>query len=419
MEILNKLRNSDSSIILTSNLVIAILNFSITIFLTKILGQEQFGTYVIISSFILLLQVLFGFRTGEAILNFITMGTKKDDKINIIKELLLIDAFTNLILFVIIIIFGYFYAINQSIPYSYILGIGLVVIANIGLSIFENLYIVSDQIVKMHKIKLIAVIILFTLVLSFGYLWKLEGVIAGMIMGALIKNVLHFYYIRNEIIGIKVFLAKNTFSHLNDYFLFFKHAYLSTTFKAGSQGLDIFLLSLVFGNEKIALYEVGKKFSQIPGIFIGSIWTSKSKFIVELAQMGDEKNLYTMIKKVYKILVPLGLFCCFIFFLTGEDIIRLIFGKIYLESFPVALVFFIFFWFGNLFGGFGRVYLIAINRPNILTYLNGLMFFNVLFIGYFTKYNLVHMALTICITILFNSLYLNYFLVNRIGKLQT
>ena len=418
MVFLNKLRNNDSSIVLISNLIIAILNFSITVFLTKILGQDQFGTYVIISSFVLLLQVLFGFRTGEAILNFVNKSTKKNDKIAIVRELLLIDVLINIVLYLIIIIIGYFYALNQEIPYGYILGIGFVIISNIGLSVFENLYIISNQIAKMHKIKLVAVVVIFIFVLSFGYYWQLKGVIVGMIIGTLIKNLIHFYYIRNEISGEKNFSIKSKFTHLTDYFLFFKHTYLSTTFKAGSQGLDIFLLSLVLGPEKIALYEVGKKFSQIPGIFIGSLWTSKSSIIVELAQRGDEETLYAMIKKVYKIMAPLGLLFSVIFLLVGKDIISLLFGIMYVDSFPVALVFFVFFWFGNLFGGFGRLYLIAINRPKVLTYLNGIMFFNVLVIGYFTKYNIVHMALTICLSILLNSVYINYFLVNRIGKIK-
>lgn len=416
MVIIEKLRNSDSSIIFVSNLIIAILNFTITIFLTRILGQIEFGNYVVISSFILLLQVLFGFRTGEAVFNFIKKETGKDDKTSIIKQLILIDLLMNCILYVVIIVFGYFYALNQSIEYNYILLFGLIVIVNIGLSVFENLYIINNEIVKMHKIKLVAVVIIFVFTLTFGYLWQLKGVIVGMLIGMLLKNILLFYFIRNEIIDKKSFFTKNNILNKNEYFLFFKHSYLSTTFKAGSQGLDIFLLSLVFGNEKIALYEVGKKFSQIPGLFIGSIWTAKSKFIVEFAQIGDERNLYAMIKRVYKTYIPLGLLFCSFFLLAGGYLIRIIFGEIYLESFPVAFVFFVFFWFGNLFGGYGRLYLIAINKPHVLTFLNGLMLFNVLFIGYFTRYNLVHMALTICLTIMFNSLYLNYFLIKRIEK---
>lgn len=416
MVIIEKLRNSDSSIIFVSNLIIAILNFTITIFLTRILGQIEFGNYVVISSFILLLQVLFGFRTGEAVFNFIKKETGKDDKTSIIKQLILIDLLMNCILYVVIIVFGYFYALNQSIEYNYILLFGLIVIVNIGLSVFENLYIINNEIVKMHKIKLVAVVIIFVFTLTFGYLWQLNGVIVGMLIGMLLKNILLFYFIRNEIIDKKSFFTKNNILNKNEYFLFFKHSYLSTTFKAGSQGLDIFLLSLVFGNEKIALYEVGKKFSQIPGLFIGSIWTAKSKFIVEFAQIGDERNLYAMIKRVYKTYIPLGLLFCSFFLLAGGYLIRIIFGEIYLESFPVAFVFFVFFWFGNLFGGYGRLYLIAINKPHVLTFLNGLMLFNVLFIGYFTRYNLVHMALTICLTIMFNSLYLNYFLIKRIEK---
>jgi len=416
MKILDKFRGSDSSIIFTSNLIIAILNFSITIFLTRILGQKEFGNYVIISSFIVLLQVLFGLRTGEAVLGFIKKETGKDDKNGVIKQLLIIDVLVNSILYVFIIIFGYFYALNQSIEYSYILLFGLIVFVNIGLSIFENLYIINNEIVKMHKIKLVATVIIFILTLTFGYLWQLKGVIAGIVLGTLLKNIIHFYYIRSEIVDNRAFFTKSIFLNVNEYFLFFQHTYISTTFKAGSQGLDIFLLSLVFGNEKIALYEVGKKFAQIPGLFIGSIWTAKSKLIIEYAQIGNDKNLYSMIKKAYKIFIPLGLLLGFVFLLVGEDLIRLIFGNTYLESFQIAFVFFIFFWFGNLFGGYGRLYLIAINKANILTLMNGLIFFNVLFIGYFTRHNLVYMALTICLTILFNALYLNYYILKRIEK---
>ncbi len=416
MKYFNKFRDSDSSTIFISNLIIAILNFSITIFLTRILGQNEFGNYIIISSFILLLQVLFGLRTGEAVLRFIKKETRIDDKNAIIKQLLIIDFLVNSILYVFIIIIGYFYALNQSIEYSYILIFGSIVFVNIGLSIFENIYIINNEIVKMHKIKLVATILIFILTLTFGYIWQLKGVLIGMVLGNLLKNMIHFYYIRSELFNNRTFFSKSNFLKLNEYILFFKHTYISTSFKAGSQGLDIFLLSLVFGNEKIALYEVGKKFAQIPGLFIGSIWTAKSKLIIEYAQIGNDKKLYAMIKRTYKIIIPLGLLLGFVFLLVGKDIIGLIFGNTYLESFQIAFVFFIFFWFGNLFGGYGRLYLIAINKANILTFMNGLTFFNVLIIGYITRHNLMYMALTICLTIMFNALYLNYYILKRIEK---
>lgn len=416
MKILKKIKKSDSLIIFIINLIIALLNFSITIFLIRILGQEEFGDYVVISSFIILLQTFFGLRTGEAVVRFIEKEVGKDDKNRIIKQLIIIDFLVNSILYTIIAFFGYFYSLNQSIEYSYILAFGSIVFVNIGLSIFEYLYIINNKIIKLQILKLVTTTIIFILTLSFGYLWQVKGVIMGVVLGSLLKNMIHFYYIRNDVISGRGFLNKYNFLSLKKYFHFFKHTYISTTFKAGSQGLDIFMLSFVFGSEKIALYEAGKKFSQIPGLFIGSIWSAKSKLIIEFAQTGQDKNLYSIIKKIYKMFIPFGLLLSFIFLLVGKDFIEFIYGIKYTESFPIALVFFIFFWFGNLFGGYGRLYLIAINKPGILTILNSLVFLNVLLLGYFTRHNLIYMALTICLTILFNGLFLNYYILKRVNK---
>lgn len=409
-----KLKNNDNSIILVSNLFIAIMNFSITIFLIRLLGQKEFGDYVIISNFVILLQVFIGLRTGEALLQYVKKDTKEDIKKSIIRQLFVIDFFINIILYIFIVIFGYFYSISTSVEYNYILLYGIVVIANIGLSIFENIYILNNTIVTLHIIKLVSTIIIFLSTLTFGYFWQVKGVIFGIVSGSLLKNIIHYYYIKNNVFFRNTFSIKNNSLNIKNLFHFFKHAYLSTTFKSGSQGLDIFMLSTVFGSEKIALYEAGKKFAQIPGLIIGSAWIAKSNKIVRFAQNGDHRNLYNMMKTIYKIYIPLGILFSLLSLVIGKDFIELIYGSNYIESFPIAVIFFIFFWFGNLFGGYGRTYFISINKMSILTVLNGLFFFNVLIIGYFfTRFDLIYMTLTVSLTLLFNGLFTNYYILRK------
>lgn len=416
MKIIGKIRNSDSSRIFIYNFIIAILNFSTTVILIRILDPNEFGTYVIIYSFITLIHVLFGLKTGEAIIKYIKSDTNKAQKQIIIRQLLSIDIIVNILLYLLISISGFYYAKSVSIEYHLILTLGTLVFVNIGFNIFENLYIINNEIVKLHQIKLVGTFLVFAFTLSLGMLFKLEGVVIGLLIGSFLKNILHFYFIRKEIIVRDNQSGRNNYLSIQKYLHFFKHTYISSTFKAGSQGLDIFMLSLVFGNDKIALYEIGKKFAQIPGLIIGSIWTSKSKLIVKYSHQNDEKSLYKLISRNYKLFIPLGIIFGLIFLIIGKDILAFIFGPSYIQSFSIAFIFFIFYWFGNLFGGFARLYLIAINRPKILTILNSLIFFNVLILGYFTRHNLTHMALTIGITVLFNGLYLNYFIIKRIDR---
>lgn len=417
MNILKMFKKNDSSIILVSNLVVAVLNFSTTILLIRILGQNEFGVFIIITNFIHLIQSFLGLRTGEAIIRFVEKGMDTKHKNDTIRQLFIIDIILNSLLYILIMVSGYFYALNQSIDYSIILLFGLSVLINIGFSIFENLYIINDQIVKMHKIKLIGASIIFLMTILAGYVWHLEGVIIGMLIGFLIRNLLYFYFIKNEVPNEKIVFNKFTLSSLKKYLLFFKHTYLSSTFKSGSQGLDIFILSLALGNDKIALYEVGKKFSQVSGLFIGSIWTSKSKKIIEFVKNKNDFGLYRMITNTYKSLIPMGVILGILFYFTGKTLLIIIFGNSYANSFSIAFLFFVCYWFANLLGGFGRIYFISLNKPKMLTWLNGVLFFNILSIGYLVKDNLIYMALTICLTVLFNSFYINYFAFKRY-KLQ-
>ena len=417
MKIISRINDDkyrDGSIIFMLNLFISIINFATTVILIRILEQKGFGNFVIISNFILLMQVLVSLRTGEAVIRYLKEDTQKEEKNGIINQLLVIDAVLNILLYFIIIFFGYFYALSISLNYNYILAYGSVVILNMGLSIFENIYIINNNIVKLHIIKFVTIFISFILTISFGFLWQLKGIIIGILIGSFIKNIIHFYFVRNDVQIISFNISKVKFISIKELFQFFKHAYLSTTFKSGVLGLDIFMLTTVLGSEKIAIYDAAKKFAQIPGLIIGSVWAAESHKIVRYAQSSQFKKLYSIIKDKYKTLIPLGLFLSLIFLFKGKVFIEFVYGSLYTESFTLAYIFFIFFWFGNLLGGYGRIFLVSINKVKILTFLNGLLFFNVLLVGYFfARYNLIYMTLTICVTILFNGLYLNYYILKR------
>jgi O-antigen/teichoic acid export membrane protein len=315
----------------------------------------------------------------------------------------------NLILFLSILGIGYIYSLWVSIDYNLLFIYSFTIISSIGLSIFENLYILNNDLVRFYKLKLFTTIFHILIILLFGIVWNIYGVMIGFVLSYLLRNLIYFIDMKNIILSS----LKNNSSllHLNikKYIQFFKHSYLSTTFKSGSQGLDIFILSTAVSSETIALYEAAKKFSQIPGLIFGSIWASKSNIILKLGKEKRYNELYILVKNQYKIFIPLGILSGILFILFGEKLINILYGENYSNIHILSCVFFIAYWFSNLIGGFGRIYFISINKMNQLTYLNSFVFFNILILGFiFARYEPLSMSLLLCISLLINSFYVDY-----------
>lgn len=404
---MKNLLNSNSSIIFICNLIISVINFSITIVLIRILGQNEFGEFTIISNFIILLQVFIGLKTGEAILNFMNKDLDNIQNLLILKQIIIIDILINFLLFILILIIGYIYSFYTTITYKLLVIYSFTIITSIGFNIFENIYLINDHIVKFYKLKLYSTILHLLIIISFGLKWNIDGVIIGFVISYAIRNILYFFDTKETI--IKSFKVNNFIFKLNlkMYINFFKHSYLSTTFKSGSQGLDIIILSTTVSNEKIALYEAAKKFAQIPGLILGSIWSSKSNKILTLGKNKNFKDLYKLIVSMYLKFIPLGIVLILLFILTGEKIIILIFGNNYIDSYMISLIFFSLFWLSYTIGGFARIYFISINKMKLLTILNSFIFFGVIIFGYiFAKNDILMMSIIISLIFLLNALIL-------------
>lgn len=405
---IKKKLSGDSGKIFISNLLISSMNFFITIILIRLLGQSEFGKFVIISNFVLMAQVFIGLKSGEAILNFIK--NDKDELTNsvILKQIILIDILMNLILYIFTLTFGYFYLKSVNIDYNLLLVFSFSILTAICLSVFENLYLIKDKLVKFHYLKLISTIIHITLVILGGYFYNIYGVLFAFIFSYLIRTIIFLFNLKDTIINsLKVKLNLFNKDEFNKFFGFFKHSYLSTTFKSGSQGLDIFLLSIVLSVDKIALYEAAKKLTQIPGLLFGSIWMAKSKQILEYGRSSNYNSLIKLIFSVYKIFIPLGIFISILFYIFSSSILKLMYGSNFEEASLISIIFFVSFWFINLIGGFGRIYFISINKLNILTCMNAFVFFGILILGYlYTKSSIFYMAILLCTLLLLNSIFL-------------
>lgn len=379
-------------------LVIAFLQ---TVIVARLLGASIYGEVVIASAFVIFIQNIIGLRAGELVLRYYKKDN--DEKYDILGKIIIIDfKMSAFLISICLIIYSTclsFFDVNET---YYLLFI-LIIPSMIGSQIFESMLICENKIYDFTIIKLSHHVIGIFLCLLLTYYFNVYGYILSVILSNFIKLSLFIFNTYKEHIS-KVKINGNMVT-LHGFKKFTVQSYLSSSFKSGVANLDVIILSGFVTSDKVAIYKVAKNLSAIPGGFMSSIWSAAHSKILELSENRKYRELNELTNGYTKLFFYLSLFFIPTAYLVSKDLIQLVYGYSYGDSYIPFMILMGGNFFAYAMAPFNKIFYIAHNRMDKMMLLNAFNFVCILVLGYIFGKSATSMAIIVALALSFVSLY--------------
>lgn len=401
-----ELLRKKSFLIMSLNIIITAISFVQSTMIIRIIDIKTYGYFTIVFSFVGVIKNIFGMRTGELVLSYISFNTNKNTVYQTIKKIIKIDFLLNVLVWFFSILFGYLLRDKLHIDVKILFFYSFTVLLSIGFDVYQNIFIIYKENLKIYILSAINSFISLGITILFTYFFSIKGLIVSYLVTTILKNTFFLIESKKVLIDNGVLLNKGgesiKFNKLKE-FIF--HSFISTTLKSGISGVDIMYLSTFGKVEHVAMYKIAKNLAAIPGVIFGSLWSSVSPEILELSKLNSFRKLRKLINKftskfigIFLLILPLILF-------FSEEVITFLYGNSYRETTKTFQVLFIGMYIANTFGPYIRIYSIGQNKMFMVTIFNGLTFLTISIIGYFGRDSILKMAFIVIFGTIISSLY--------------
>lgn len=316
----------------------------------RLLGQNDYGLYNLVSSVVSYLSVLnFGF--GSAYIRYYSLYKVYEDKENIAKlnGMFLIIYF---ILGLVAVLAGILLAINTDLIFGAKLSTSelkkakvllIILVINLSISfpniVFNSFIIANEKFIFQNMIQMIKILgnpflVLPALLTGYG---SVGMVIATTILNAIVEIINAIYCIKK--LNMNFMFSNFDIRLMKEMTIFSSYIFINLVIDQINWNVDKFVLGRFHGTVSVAIYGVA---SQLNNYYIAISTAISNVFIPRVHKMvvSSEDNieltkLFTKIGRVQLIILALissGL----IFF--GKPFINLWAGNNYKESYPIALL---------------------------------------------------------------------------------
>lgn len=316
----------------------------------RLLGQNDYGLYNLVSSVVSYLSVLnFGF--GSAYIRYYSLYKVNEDKENIAKlnGMFLIIYF---ILGLVAVLAGILLAINTDLIFGAKLSTSelkkakvllIILVINLSISfpniVFNSFIIANEKFIFQNMIQMIKILgnpflVLPALLTGYG---SVGMVIATTILNAIVEIINAIYCIKK--LNMNFMFSNFDIRLMKEMTIFSSYIFINLVIDQINWNVDKFVLGRFHGTVSVAIYGVA---SQLNNYYIAISTAISNVFIPRVHKMvvSSEDNieltkLFTKIGRVQLIILALissGL----IFF--GKPFINLWAGNNYKESYPIALL---------------------------------------------------------------------------------
>lgn len=343
-----------------------------TLLLARFLPLKTFGTLMVLVSVTELIYGILDFRTGEAVVKFLPELEKKKGKrgtSDFLRHILLIDASVSalslvIILFVSFFLFKWIHIPPQYTPLLIILGGGLAlrgVVRSVG-SYFRvsNLFPFSVKLGMISSLARFALILAAVLIAPglTSVCWAFA--ISNSVFFLLSFSSLLFTFRRRGInpLSAPFHLEREERKSIIK-FLFSIN--LSRTFKVLSTKLDVIFIAWLSSPAVVALYKVGARIASAVLLFSDPFTLAVYPEMSQLHSENKGHELKKILSSFSKFFASFSLVLIFCFSFFGKWIFRTLFGHLYADAHPVALVMLVgtslaavFFWIRPLLLVYGK-----------------------------------------------------------------
>jgi len=316
----------------------------------RLLGQNDYGLYNLVSSVVSYLSVLnFGF--GSAYIRYYSLYKVYEDKENIAKlnGMFLIIYF---ILGLVAVLAGILLAINTDLIFGAKLSTSelkkakvllIILVINLSISfpniVFNSFIIANEKFIFQNMMQMIKILgnpflVLPALLIGYG---SVGMVIATTILNAIVEIINAIYCIKK--LNMNFMFSNFDIRLMKEMTIFSSYIFINLVIDQINWNVDKFVLGRFHGTVSVAIYGVA---SQLNNYYIAISTAISNVFIPRVHKMvvSSEDNieltkLFTIIGRVQLIILALissGL----IFF--GKPFINLWAGNNYKESYPIALL---------------------------------------------------------------------------------
>lgn len=370
----SKLFIKNSRWLLSSNTISAIVAFVKSILIARGLGVELFGSYVVLTNFIFLMQEFFDHQIGSAIIKFgaeYKTSGKADELIGLIHAsylLSLIMAGISIISVSVISIYWYrsFIEIPGLTHYIIILSIAS------GLTLLDRPSIGILRLYSRFKINSIvniclAVIDLTTITFVVLY-WSnsLTAIIIAasvlFVLQMIVNNVSMYFELREEVKFFSRLPFYRIMSEWRKIWYFVIGTSGSNTIKKFINRGDVLILSALVGSTQVGYYAIAKKMASVIKLLTDPLSLTIYPQVASLIAEHKFTKVLKMLRETsFLVLLPLIIMLVLLFY-KGEFIIQLAYGPDYIGAVHALLILMaataieaIFFWNVSLLNSLGLV----------------------------------------------------------------
>ncbi len=329
----------------SSHGISAILAIITQVFLARFLSHQEFGSLILVQTFINIIEATFIARAGEVSLYWISRFWKEDFFIinayraYLLKEELIFN--TTLYFIISLIAYNFSYLIELNYLWFQIMGLSIIAQTTYGGS--KSIITSSGNLKILSRFEISFSICSFILLTSLTYLFGIYGFLWGNVIVPAIKTIVAY------------FTASSLLPHTKKAPLEKPPASLGLSLASISRNIcnnfgaqiDIITLGILGSKESVAIYKIAKSLANLPVRASAPIWVLLRPQIIETIRTRKTKELQKKITLAGFILTLFSIFAYTFIFLYGEIIIKGLYGENYLQSHTILNILMI----GTLFSG--------------------------------------------------------------------
>jgi len=329
-----------------SHFVATLSQIGLLIYVVRVTSKSAFGEYSVVMAIEAIIESVLVARTGEIALQVVGkywIAGEYGAARRIAEKLQRHDALSNILIYGLLVILSLLLAGHFKINYMYLIGIGLMIPAQIGYGIYKSLFIITHKIKEQAIFECVFSVVTISLGI-FGVLYHgIPGLIGALVASALIKNVMARAVTKTWWPSQAGTLPNTTGeSHLpgtESLWEFNVHSVLRNAFANGATQADILILNAVRGPESVAIYKAAKSLASLPARISAPLWAALRPRILRSWHESDRKHLVKLIV-VPSILMFTALIAAMIpIWFFADDLIGIVYGRGYLDAtFPFIIL---------------------------------------------------------------------------------
>ncbi len=342
----------NSIVILSGNMGANVLGLLSVAIFTHSMGAEIFGYYVLLLTFISVVDKIFNFQTWQAFIKFATDFQVKNEEHNLmmlLKYSFLIDFFSLSVAFIVAFFSVDLFIRFFNVPVEYT---NLVKIMTI--SILFRIFELSTGIFRMfNEFKIQSKILVYVAIIKliiFGIIALTIPTFVFFIYATIFSQFITFlmklYYSKqilnkNGVRIINIIKKQINYNLIRELkiFSFIIYNNLDVAVRMISKELDVVLLGKIYGAEVVGLYRIAKEVAGIIAKLTDPIYQAIYPEFARLLANGKKIEAKQVAKKItlYAGLAGIGFYMLFI--LMGKPAIGLAFGDEFENTYIVVLVY--------------------------------------------------------------------------------